>query len=86
MCPTLFYLNFFEIRLNRGDVWAKTEVLVIGAFLCCILGSYLMPVLVLFIHVIFRPVLNAQSLEKQRSLESQDSANSEFWELFSEVN
>ena len=43
MCPTLFYLNFFEIRLTRGDVWAKTEVLVIGAFLCCILGSYLIP-------------------------------------------
>ena len=41
MCPTLFYLNFFEIRLTRGDVWAKTEVLVIGAFLRCILGSYL---------------------------------------------
>ncbi len=42
MCPTLFYLNFFEIRLTRGDVWAKTEVLVIGTFLCCILGSYLL--------------------------------------------
>ena len=40
--PHVFINFFFEIRLTRGDVWAKTEVLVIGNFLCCILGSYLL--------------------------------------------
>ena len=37
MCPTLFYWDF-----TRGDVWAKTKVLVVRAFLCCNLGSYLL--------------------------------------------
>ena len=32
MCLTLFYQSFFEFHLTRGDVWGKTEVLVIGAF------------------------------------------------------
>ena len=44
----LLLFFFFEIRLTRGDVWAKTKVQDIRSFLYCNLGSYL-----IYIHITY---------------------------------